>query len=73
MFDINAKKQRNKQKKNYEIVLSSMHGAPLDRSQSVFYFVPQESHSLTGSTTPSPFQFLKEPKYPSLLGLTKFC
>ena len=28
MFDINAKKQRNKQKKNYEIVLSSMHGVP---------------------------------------------
>ena len=34
MFDINAKKQRNKQKKNYEIVLSSMHGA--GGGQSVF-------------------------------------
>ena len=28
MFDINAKKQRNKQKKYYEIFLSPMHGAP---------------------------------------------
>ena len=27
MFDINAKKERNKPKKNYEIVLSSMNGA----------------------------------------------
>ena len=26
MFDINAKKQRNKQKKYYEIFLSPMHG-----------------------------------------------
>ena len=28
MFDINAKKQRNKQKKYYEIFLSPMHGGP---------------------------------------------
>ena len=37
MFDINAKKERNKPKKNYEIVLSSMHGAPRADNVPFFY------------------------------------